>query len=31
VIRESPDQWHVLDELWPAVPAANGRAAAVAP
>ncbi|HEY2706147.1 MAG TPA: hypothetical protein VGL20_20895 [Candidatus Dormibacteraeota bacterium] len=30
VIREHPDQWHVLDELWPAAPAANGRAAAVA-
>ncbi len=30
VIREHPEQWHVLDELWPADPPANGRAAAVA-
>ncbi len=30
VIREHPEQWHVLDELWPGVPAVNGRAAGVA-
>jgi lauroyl/myristoyl acyltransferase len=30
VIREHPDQWHVLDSLWPAAPAAAAGAAGAA-
>jgi KDO2-lipid IV(A) lauroyltransferase len=30
VIREHPDQWHVLDALWPASPAGGGIPAGMA-